>query len=85
MKNKLFFSLHFIGVNSLKAAQLTGVDDSLVSRLTRGLYKKDSPSAHRVCEMLGIDPTWAFTDWKIGQEASKQQLKNYILLLNIYQ
>lgn len=61
---RLRISRILYGVNTHEVEQATGVDRAAINRYELGRLNPDTPRGRRVCSLLGIDPSWAFQEWK---------------------
>jgi transcriptional regulator with XRE-family HTH domain len=50
-------SVHAVG-------EKAGVGATTISRYERGLRRPDEAAAQRLCAALGVDPDWAFSEWR---------------------
>ena len=59
---KIVRSLLDLKISELSRA--TGVDKPAIWRYEKGAINPDTPRGRAVCRVLGIDPDWAFGDWR---------------------
>ena len=50
-------SVHDVGA-------LAGLGASTLSRYERGLREPGEDATRRICAVLGLDPDWAFQEWR---------------------